>query len=152
MLGGHPQAISLAAPMLETQTLVELFKQLLDTNIMDALGAAENQSYASLRLSLEISIKNIIKRKPEALELFKFLGLLPGGVKQNELTDMWGNMSWKSYKESLIRASLLVFKPAENIFYLLPFMSTRAVELLEENGEELKLRYHLKCCKFYKNY
>jgi hypothetical protein len=59
MLGGHPQAISLAAPMLENQTLVELFQQLLDTNIMDVLSYQSSQSYASLRLSLEISINNI---------------------------------------------------------------------------------------------
>jgi len=143
MLGGHPQAISLAAPMLENQSLKELFQQLLDTNIMDVLGFQENQSYASLRLSLEISIKNIKKNNPEALELFKFIGLLPGGINQNELTEMWGNVGWKSHRESLIRASLLVYKPTENILTLLPFMNTRAYELLEEDGDERKIKYHL---------
>jgi hypothetical protein len=59
MLGGHPQAISLAAPMLESQTLTELFTQLLETNIMDALDIQDKQSYASLRLSLEISLGNL---------------------------------------------------------------------------------------------
>ena len=139
MLGGHPQAISLTAPMLENQTLTELFHQLLDSNIMDLLGVNENQSYASLRLSLEISIRNIKKTKPDALELFKFIGLMPGGVHQTELTAMWGNTSWKSYKESLIRASLIVFKPDENTLSLLPFMNTRACELLEEDGPDHKI-------------
>lgn len=144
MLGGHPQAISLAAPMLESQTLTELFTQLLETNIMDALEIQDKQSYTSLRLSLEISLGNLKKKKPEAIELFKFIGLLPGGVKQKELTDMWGSNTWRSYKESLIRASLLVFKPQEDILMLLPFMNAKASELLEDDGEEKKIEFHLK--------
>jgi hypothetical protein len=144
MLGGHPQAISLAAPMLENQSLVELFRQLLDTNIMDALSSNNEKSYTSLRMSLNISIKNLEKTNKEALDLFKFIGLLPGGVDQTELTSMWGNDTWRSYKESLIRASLIVFKPKENILTLLPFMNTRALELLEEEGGNKKNQYHLK--------
>lgn len=143
MLGGHPQAICLAAPMLDSQTLTELFQQLLESNIMDAL-AYQGQSYASLRISLDISIKNLAKNKPEALDLFKFIGLLPGGIKQNELTEMWGDNTWRSYKESLIRASLLVFKPQENILTLLPFMNTRACELLDEEDGRMKIEFHLK--------
>ena len=152
MLGGHPQAISLAAPMLENQTLLELFQLLLGSNIMDALSCNNKQSYASLRMSLDISIKNLEKNKIEALELFKFIGLLPGGVNQKELTSMWGNNTWRSYKESLIKASLLVFLPKENTLTLLPFMNIRALELLEEEGGNKKMEFHLKCCRFYKEY
>ena len=151
MLGGHPQAISLAAPMLEYQTLTELFQQLLESNIMDALGYQEKQSYTSLRLSLEISIKNIKKKNSEALDLFMLIGLLPGGIKQPELTELYGSPAWKPLKENLIRASLLVYKPAENMLTLLPFMNTRAFELLEED-ENKKTEFHLKCCKFYKEF
>ena len=144
MLGGHPQAVVLAAPMLERQTLTELFQQLLDTNIMDALGQESKQSYASLRLSLEISIKNIKKDNSTALELFKFIGLLPGGVNQNELTELWGNSDWRDAKETLMKASLLIYRPADNILTMLPFMNTRAFELLEEEGDMKKRDYHLK--------
>ena len=151
MLGGHPQAISLAAPMLEYQTLSELFQQLLDSNIMDALSFKGKQSYTSLRISLEISIKNINKNNPQALDLFKLIGLLPGGIKQTELTELWGDNSWKSLKDDLIRASLLVYKPSENILTLLPFMNTRAYELLEEE-EAKKKEFHLKICRFYRNF
>lgn len=143
MLGGHPQAISLAAPMLEHQTLSELFQQLLESNIMDALGYQEKQSYTSLRLSLEISINNIKKNNMEALDLFMLVGLLPGGIKQPELTDLYGSPAWKPLKDNLIRASLLVYKPAENMLTLLPFMNTRAYELLEED-EDKKTDFHLK--------
>jgi hypothetical protein len=37
MLGGHPQAISLAAPLLEYKSLKELYSAFCDSNIMDAL-------------------------------------------------------------------------------------------------------------------
>ena len=151
MLGGHPQAISLAAPMLEHQTLTELFQQLIDSNIMDALSFKGKQSYTSLRISLEISINNIQKHNPQALDLFKFIGLLPGGVKQTELTDLWGDASWKSLKDDLIRASLLVYKPSENILTLLPFMNTRAYELLETE-EFKKNEFHTKIWRFYKKF
>ena len=151
MLGGHPQAISLAAPMLEYQSLTELFQQLIDSNIMDALSFKGKQSYTSLRISLEISINNIQKNNPQALDLFKFIGLLPGGIKQTELSDLWGNSSWKSLKDDLIRASLLVYKPAENMLTLLPFMNTRAYELLESE-EDKKNDFHIKICRFYKNF
>lgn len=118
---------------------------------MDALGYQEKQSYASLRLSLEISINNVKKNNPEALDFFKLIGLLPGGIKQQELNELWGSTSWKPLKDHLIRASLLVYKPGENMLTLLPFMNTRAYELLEEE-ETKKTEFHLKCCKFYKDY
>jgi hypothetical protein len=54
---------------------------------------------------------------------------------------MWGNSKWKSYKDSLIRASLLVAKPSGGVMTLLPFMNARAYEMLEEDGKE---KYHLK--------
>lgn len=65
---------------------------------------------------------------------------------------MWGSNTWRSYKESLIKASLLVFKPKENTLTLLPFMNIRALELLEEEGGDKKMEFHLKFCKFYKEY
>ena len=144
MLGGHPYSISLAAPMLENKTLTELFQQLLSTNIIDGLEENESQPYASLRISLGISIENLKKNKPDALRLFKFIGLLPGGVNQNDLTDMWGNTKWKIYKDTLIRSSLLNFKQNEKLLTLLPFMNTLAIELLEEDKDEAKIKYHLK--------
>lgn len=143
MLGGHPQAISLAAPMLESQSLVELFQQLLESNIMDALNK-DAHSYASLRMSLDISIKNLQKKNEQALDLFKFIGLLPAGVSAAEMTSMWGDNTWKSHKEKLINASLLVYRQTERIFTLLPFMNTRALELLEEEGGKKKTLFHLK--------
>ncbi|CAI2383959.1 unnamed protein product [Moneuplotes crassus] len=151
LLGGHPQAISLAAPMLETQSLTELFEELLKSNILDSLGYGGKQSYASLRLSLEVSINKMKKTNQQALDLFMFIGLLPGGISQPELNSLYGGLGFKSQKETLIRASLLVYKRKENALTLLPFMNARAFELLEED-EVKKKQLHLRCCKFYKDF
>lgn len=104
-----------------------------------------------MKISLEVSINYIKKSKIEALDLFMLIGLLPGGIKQPELNELYGSNAWKSYKDSLIRASLLVYKPAESMLTLLPFMNTIAYELLEEDNSK-KVAFHLKCCKFYKQF
>jgi hypothetical protein len=156
MLGGHPQAISLAAPLLEYKSLRELFHAFCDSNVLDALEYPQNSKDAntSLRVSLELSINHMKNTVPEALDLFAFIGYLPGGVTENELNHMWGSKEWCNLKDALIRASLLVYKTGYNntfVYSMLPFMTIRACELLE-NDEEKKTSYHLKCCKLYKNY
>lgn len=125
---------------------------MLNTNVMDALGNTSRQSYASLRLSLDISIQNIKHKEPESLKFFKFMGLLPGGVEASELNKLWGDNSWAVSAERLRTASLLVSRPLEKQFTLLPFMITRALELLDEDEGSLALEFHLKCCKFYKEF
>jgi energy-coupling factor transporter ATP-binding protein EcfA2 len=156
LLGGHPQAISLAAPLLEYKSLKELFLAFCDSNVMDAIDYPTNTKdpNKSLRLSLELSIKHMKNTMPEALNLFSFIGLLPGGVNEEELTQMWESTKWVSLKDALVRASLLVYKTDNKgkfVFSMLPFMSIRAYELLEEN-EERRHSYHMKCCKLYKEY
>lgn len=96
-------------------------------------------------------MKNTI---PEALNLFSFIGLLPGGVNDEDLSKMWGNTSWMPLKDALIRASLLVYKKDSSglfIYSMLPFMSIRAYELLEQN-EERRHEYHMKWCKMFRDY
>ena len=108
----------------------------------------------SLRLSLELSIKHMKNTVPDALNLFGFIGLLPGGVNEKELTQMWESNKWMPNKDALVRASLLVYKTdnkGQFIYSMLPFMSIRAYELLEEN-EERRHCFHMKCCKLFKEY
>jgi hypothetical protein len=151
LLGGHPQAIALASSMLEFQTLTEFFEKLLGSNIMDALDLQGPKSYTSLRISLEISVRHLAENNPQALDLYKLLGLLPGGIKQTDLSEIYSNSEWKPFKDQLVKASLCVFKPNEDVLTLLPFMSARAFELLEM--EETKMvEYHLKWCCFYKQF
>lgn len=155
LLGGHPQAISLAAPLLEYKSLKELFYAFCDSNVMDALEVAGSKNAStSLRVSLELSINQMKKSMPEALHLFSFIGLFPGGVAEEELTQMWGNKEWIQLKDALIRASLLVYKTdykGHFVYSMLPFMSVRAYELLEID-EDRRHEYHMKSCKLYKGY
>ena len=153
LLGGHPQAISLAAPLLEYKSLKRLFYAFCDSNLMDALDypTSTQDPNKSLRLSLELSINHMKNTMPEALNLFGFIGLFPGGVSDDQITQMWENTQWMSLKDALVRASLLVYKTDSKgtfIYSMLPFMSIRAYELLEWN-EELRHTYHMKWCKLF---
>jgi hypothetical protein len=79
------------------------------------------------------------KAMPEALDLFAFIGFLPGGVTENELTEMWESQEWYKLKDALIRASLLVYKTGVKnsfIYSMLPFMTIRACELLDKDEEK----------------
>jgi len=123
---------------------------------MDAIDLSidSKDSNTSLRVSLELSINHMKNTMPEALNLFSFIGLLPGGVNDEELTQMWGNNKWMSLKDALVRASLLVYKPDSKGMFsysMLPFMSIRAYELLELN-EERRHSYHMTGCELYKDY
>lgn len=115
--------------------------------MMDALEVtSSSDSDTSLRVSLELSITNMQKNNQDSLKLFSFIGLFPGGINDEDLTDMWGGQQWITLKDALIRASLLVYKTDNRghfIFSMLPFMSTRANELLE-GDKRLKSDYHQK--------
>jgi hypothetical protein len=82
-----------------------------------------------------------------------FMGILPGGIKESDLTVMIEDQNWVKQKDTLTRASLIIQKHDDSknqVFYsLLPFMSYRACELLDENLE-LRTKFHLKVCYFYK--
>ena len=156
LLGGHPQAISLAAPMLKDKTLKNLFLTFCKTNLMDVIDDSINIKTAqtSLRVSLELSIQRVNEIKPKALDFFGLIGLLPGGVNNEELLELWGDNTWEPLKEELIGASLLTFKTEENglfIYNMLPFMSMRAHEHLD-NAPDTKQEYHKKLWKLFKNY
>ena len=153
ILGGHPQAISLAAPMLEYKKLPELFQefcrnqfQVLDYNKGDA-------AFTSLKASLNISLDHLRAKDPEALTLFMFMGLLPGGISEKDLASMMDSEGWIAHKDILLRASLIVKKEqdGEPFYSLLPFMAYQAAELLE-NDQEMKQKFHLKVCRFYKRF
>lgn len=79
----------------------------------------------SLRVSLELSISRIRDKDPKVLDLFGLIGLLPSGANKVEITQMWGDNSWKPLKDILVRFSLLIHKSGEassDVYYLLPFM------------------------------
>lgn len=156
LLAGHPQAISLIGPMLKDSKLKDLFLRFCEANLMDVVHEFSDfqNSTTSLRVSLELSISRIREKKEEALNLFGLIGLLPTGVNKMEITQIWGDNTWKPLKDALVRSSLLIHKISDkeqDLYYMLPFMGERAVEILDENTK-LKTHYHLKCCSIYKTY
>lgn len=53
-----------------------------------------DSTVASLRLSLEASLKILEKEDKNCLRFFFFIGMLPGGVYEEDLEDMWKD-NWK---------------------------------------------------------
>lgn len=174
LLGGHPQAIALAAPLLKDNSLKDLFLQFCKTNMMDVIdtNSHSKSEYTSLRVSLEMSIKRLKdiecndltkNQLPQSkntmgaskiLNLFSLIGMLPGGVTKDELSQLWGGGDWEVYKEELLNSSLLSYKTdaaGATIYSMLPFMSIRANELLDCDPP-LKAEYHTRCCRLFKGY
>ncbi|CAI2381433.1 unnamed protein product [Moneuplotes crassus] len=156
LLGGHPQAISLIVSLLRDCTLKELFLTFCDSNMIDVVhdNSALGSQATSLKVTLDLSITQLREKNHEALDLFCLIGLLPSGVSKEEITQIWGDNSWKKLKNELIDSSLIIEKNSMKepvIYYMLPFMSERACEILEEN-KQLQSDYHLKCCTLYKSY
>jgi hypothetical protein len=97
---------------------------------------------------MKMSIDNIQNSLPKALELFKTLGLLPGGIYESELDELLGDDEWTSSKLKLIEAFLIAYNHAEKKLSILPFMISKACQLLEAEPNK-KNDLHLKCCNFY---
>ena len=156
LLGGHPQAISLAAPLLKDNSLKELFYAFCESNVLDVIDdpSVGQNPCTSLRVSLELSIERVRKNNEAALNLFGLIGMLPSGANKEEITEMWGDKSWVPLKDELVRASLLIFKidgTGSFVYNMLPFMSVRATEILE-GDRYIYNEYHMKCCRLWKEY
>ncbi|CAI2370088.1 unnamed protein product [Moneuplotes crassus] len=156
LLGGHPQAISLIVSLLRDSTLKDLFLTFCDSNMIDVVheNSVLGSQTTSLRVSLELSIAQLREKNRDALDLFCLIGLLPSGADKDEITQIWGDNSWKKLKNTLVGSSLLIHRnntTDADIYYMLPFMSERACEILEED-KKLQREFHLKCCALYKSY
>ena len=67
---------------------------------------------ASLRVSLEASIKVLEKDDKEALSFFYLVGMLPSGIFEEELKDLWGP-GWEVFTEKLLNYSLIQKKETD---------------------------------------
>lgn len=110
-LDGHPQAIALAAPLLQDRTLAEVHalvaargvQELQVTDMAPSARSATN----TLAASLAASVAHVQRRRPEAVALFALMGLLPAGVLEVDLDAMWGSPLWRDLAHVLLRASII---------------------------------------------
>lgn len=76
-----------------------------------------DSTVASLRLSLEVSIKSLEKENSQSLQFFFLIGLLPGGVYEQEFKDLWG-IDWEKHIKLLCNYSLVQKKDENEEKYL----------------------------------
>ena len=92
------------------------------------MDGIKDSTVASLRLSLEASIKILEREDKEGLSFFFFIGMLPGGVSEEELEELWGDCYHK-HLDNLLNLSLISKKDNadEKTRYILPpFMNNYA--------------------------
>jgi hypothetical protein len=145
-LGGHPQAISLAAPLLQDRSLAEL-QQLLSTKSLDALQVAgcrdeEKSAVNTLVASLDASLDHLRKYNMPAVDFFCLMALLPSGVLSSDFDAIWGQ-GWQDLAVILIRASLIVrnrvvlHQQIHDKYYTFPFVTKYAERLLVRSSGNL---------------
>jgi len=141
ILGGHPQAISLAAGLIVERSLKDLYKLLLSHSILDVLKVEdltedEAKSMNSMQVSLDVSVNYLKKKHKNSVKFFGLLGLLPGGSQEADLNVIWGK-DWEVHVRLLLRYSLIIrserLNAAQNARYLLyPFMIDYAGRCLKK--------------------
>ena len=110
LMYGHPQAISQYACILkDNRTLGELYRQMLKEfkpdNFMGEMG--EFDLTFSLKVSLETSTKYFRQHRPQAIELYGLLGMMHGGLFEDELNEVYKDGNWTQNMEALRNASLV---------------------------------------------
>ena len=140
ILSGHPHAIELAAPHLQTKSLYQLRADLeaapIDELAVADLSESELDHTSSLARSLGMSVEYLRERDPEALRLFSLMGLLPGGVLPENLSAVWGD-GRPDFMDTLVRYSLIQRKVLEGLeyYYLFRFVAAYAERLVEARDQ-----------------
>eukprot|EP01022_Parablepharisma_sp_SALTPOND_P007336 TRINITY_DN12_c0_g2_i1.p1 TRINITY_DN12_c0_g2~~TRINITY_DN12_c0_g2_i1.p1 ORF type:complete len:1381 (-),score=162.30 TRINITY_DN12_c0_g2_i1:17440-21582(-) len=128
LLAGHPQAISLAAALLQGRTLKEIYQELMSSSLR------ANEMH-SLKISLALSIEHVKTRNADSVKFFKVMGLFPCGACSEEMETIWG-AGYKEHVNNLQYVSLLVRKESgdlqEDRYWLLPFMADYALNYLKD--------------------
>jgi len=163
MLSGHPQAISMAASLLQEHSLTELYHLLESKRLDEALDGSDKvygdeKSFTSLRVSLDASVAHLRMKNPQTVRFFALLGLFPSGASEDDFESIWGN-DWYQHTVILQRHSMLVKKSksvtdsssrsmSENMYGLLPFMNDYARWILESDDvEDFQTRLIAHYCK-----
>ncbi|RLN95106.1 hypothetical protein BBJ28_00000095 [Nothophytophthora sp. Chile5] len=110
-LDGHPQAISLCAPLLQDRSLSELTRAVLSRGVSElqvvGLAAHDRSALNTLVASLDVSLEQVrMHHGQDAIRFFALLGLLPAGAMPADFKSLWGN-NWEGLVETLLRFSLI---------------------------------------------
>lgn len=110
-LDGHPQAISLCAPLLQDRSLSELTRAVLSRGVSElqvvGLPAHDRSAVNTLVTSLGVSLEQVkMHHGQDAIRFFALLGLLPAGAMPADFKSLWGN-KWEVLVETLLRFSLI---------------------------------------------
>ncbi|GMF26031.1 unnamed protein product [Phytophthora fragariaefolia] len=110
-LDGHPQAISLCAPLLQDRSLSELTRAVLSRGVSElqvvGLAAHDRSALNTLVASLDVSLEQVrMHHGQDAIRFFALLGLLPAGAMQADFKSLWGS-NWEELVETLLRFSLI---------------------------------------------
>ena len=145
LLGGHPQALTQAASMMQSQnmTLSKLYNSIKNGSIIEFLERSDSDYFKSLQASLDISLRHLGQWSEGAVKFFGFLGLLPGGAQDDMFKEIWRD-EWTIHKRDLLHFSLIMeptkdeFKANLPMRYLLypPFMTKYAEKRLDDNERE----------------
>ncbi len=142
LLAGHPQAISLAAALLQGRTLKEIYQELMSSSLR------ANEMH-SLKISLSLSIEHVKMRNPDSVRFFRMMGLFPCGACSEDMKTIWGP-GYKEHVDNLLYVSLLVRQEAgdlqEDRYWLLPFMADYAANYLKDHNIDDVLQ---RGCEYY---
>ncbi|ETL78236.1 hypothetical protein L917_20937 [Phytophthora nicotianae] len=110
-LDGHPQAISLCAPLLQDRSLSELTRAVLSRGVSElqvvGLAAHDRSALNTLVASLDVSLEQVrMHHGQDAIRFFALLGLLPAGAMPADFKSLWGS-KWEGLVETLLRFSLI---------------------------------------------
>ncbi|TYZ64294.1 hypothetical protein PybrP1_013127 [[Pythium] brassicae (nom. inval.)] len=110
-LDGHPQAISLCAPLLQDRSLAELTRAVLSRGVSElqvvGLPAHDRSAVNTLVTSLSVSLEQVkMHHGQDVIRFFALLGLLPAGAMPADFKSLWGD-KWEVLVETLLRFSLI---------------------------------------------
>ncbi|KAG3041947.1 hypothetical protein PC119_g426 [Phytophthora cactorum] len=110
-LDGHPQAISLCAPLLQDRSLSELTRAVLSRGVSElqvvGLAAHDRSALNTLVASLDVSLEQVrMHHGQDTIRFFALLGLLPAGAMPADFKSLWGS-KWEGLVETLLRFSLI---------------------------------------------
>ncbi|KAG8875066.1 hypothetical protein FRB97_005459 [Tulasnella sp. 331] len=120
-LGHMPLAVMLMARVgSEGEMPTEMLKR-WRSHGTDLLHEPGGDRRTSVKLSIEISLRsNLIKSNPDALKLLSVLAVLPGGIRNETITDLGPDISDPMRaRTALLRASLIFCSPETNSLYVL---------------------------------